>query len=176
MKMIVGLGNVGGEYEKTRHNVGFMFLDYIKTRKEWWEFGLKPTMKAMVLKERNIILAKPTTMMNLSGETVVALMNFYKIKEEDLMVVHDDLDISVGEWKCQNGKGPKVHNGVNNIEELIGKKNFWRIRVGIDGRTPEMRKKIQAQDYVLSNFTIEQQKVLDNVFEQVFDYLEDSWI
>lgn len=174
--MIVGLGNVGGIYEKTRHNVGFQFLDYVKTRKEWWEFGIKAEMKAMVLKERNVVLVKPTTMMNLSGESVNALMKFYKITEDDLMVVHDDLDITIGQWKCQNGKGPKIHNGVNSIETVSGKKNFWRLRIGIDGRDEALRKKIQPQDYVLANFDTGEQKTLDGVFEQIFDYLEDNWI
>lgn len=175
MKAIVGLGNIGGQYEKNRHNVGFLFLDYIKEHMDWWEFGIKTELKSMLLKEKEIVLVKPITMMNLSGESVKEVLNFYKISPQDLIVVHDDLDIVIGEWKCQRGKGPKIHNGIISIEDKIGTKDFWRVRVGVDGRTSDTRKKMQGQDYVLGDFETNEKLILNKVFEQIFDYLEGEW-
>jgi len=148
IKLIVGLGNIGKEYEKTRHNLGFEFVDLLAHK---LNISLKEEKKFFSFfgYNHNIKLAKPTTMMNHSGKTVLSIMQFFRLMPEEIMVVHDDLDIKLGVIKIHFRKGPKIHNGVNSIEHLIHSKNFWRMRIGVDNRTTETRKSIQGSEYVL---------------------------
>lgn len=152
MYALVGLGNPGREYENTRHNVGFLFIDY---------FG----------QQKNIINLKPDTFMNNSGEAVKKLLNYYKISPENLYVVHDDLDLRLGEFKIQKGKGPKLHNGINSIEEHIATSDFWRVRIGVDNRDPDNR--MSGESYVLEKFSTEELKKITQIFEEVKKELED---
>ena len=152
MKLIVGLGNPGDQHKDNRHNSGFMIVDEIaKTlfNKEW--SSVKKTQAAIIKNENLFILAKPQTYMNQSGEAVKKLIDQYKVKSSDLWVIHDDLDIDFGNYKIQQGKGPKLHNGVKSIEEKIGKTDFWRVRIGVENRDKE--NKISGKAYVLQNFT-----------------------
>ncbi len=103
--------------------------------------------------------------MNESGKFVAEKFNFFKISPDDLYIVHDDLDISLGQYKIQKGTGPKVHNGVNNIEEVLGTKDFWRIRIGVDNREPQNR--ILGEDYVLQNFNNDELISLNKVFDAI---------
>ena len=119
MKLVVGLGNPGEKYKNTRHNVGFMVIDELEKHKD--DLG-------------KVMLVKPMKFMNKSGDVVARIKNFHKIGLDDVYVVHDDLDIRLGEYKIQKGVGPKVHNGVNSVEQELGSKEFWRVRVGVDGR------------------------------------------
>lgn len=139
MKLLVGLGNPGAKYEQTRHNVGFMFLDYLKQQHKL---------------DKQVQTLKPETYMNRSGIAVSRELSFYKLQPADLMVVHDDLDLKLGEFKIQFGKGPKLHNGIESIEHSIGSKEFWRVRVGVDNRVPDNR--VSGESYVLQNFTPEE--------------------
>jgi PTH1 family peptidyl-tRNA hydrolase len=148
MYAVVGLGNVGKKYEQTRHNAGFMFVDRLINSSE----------------DKNIIFLKPDTMMNASGKAVSKLVNFYKIGLNNLYVVHDDLDLKLGEFKLQFGVGPKVHNGVNSVVESLGSDEFWRIRIGVDNRGPENR--IPGEAYVLQNFSGEERKIVNEVIEK----------
>lgn len=116
---------------------------------------------------KNIKLAKPTTFMNLSGESVGAISSFYKINPAEILVVHDDLDIKLGEYKMHFNKGPKVHNGITSIENHLGTSEFWRLRIGIDNRTPELRENISGADYVLGRFNSEERILLDKVFLKI---------
>lgn len=143
MKLLVGLGNPGAKYEQTRHNVGFLFLDYLQKQQK-----LNKQIKTL----------KPDTYMNRSGIAVAKELSFYKLLPANLIVVHDDLDLKLGEFKIQFGKGPKLHNGIESIEHLIGSKEFWRVRVGIDNRVPDNR--VSGESYVLQNFTPEELLVL----------------
>lgn len=170
--MIVGLGNMGKEYVETRHNIGFWVLDLIAKRLEE-EFLNKENLYGEIIKADDVILLKPNTMMNLSGKSVSAVANFYKVSIDEIMVVHDDLDIVVGEFKVQKGKGPKVHNGILSIEEAMGSKEFWRTRVGVDGR--EGDRTIKGEDYVLMKVGEVEKRKLNLVCEDVVDYLEDWW-
>lgn len=166
MKLLVGLGNPGQKYEKNRHNVGFMFLDAFDGEAEWREEKKFYGMVAEIEREgEKYLLLKPDTFMNDSGESVAAVSNFYKLNVSDILVVHDDLDIAFGSWKMQQGKGPKVHYGVTSIEQSLGDVNFWRVRIGVDGRDPTNR--IDGHSYVLQDFTSEEQGNLDLVFEEV---------
>ncbi len=152
MKLIVGLGNPGDQHKDNRHNSGFMIVDEIaKTllNKEW--SSVKKTQATIIKNENLYVLVKPQTYMNQSGEAVKKLIDQYKVKSSDLWVIHDDLDIDFGNYKIQQGKGPKLHNGVKSIEEKIGKTDFWRVRIGVENRDKE--NKISGKAYVLQNFT-----------------------
>lgn len=166
MKLLVGLGNPGEKYANNRHNVGFMFLDWVDGDVVWREekkfYGMVAEIK---VGDEKYLLLKPSTFMNDSGKAVAAVVNFYKLNVSDVFVVHDDLDISFGSWKIQQGKGPKVHNGITSVEESLGDVNFWRVRIGVDGRDPKNR--IDGYSYVLQDFTGEEQEKLNQVFEEI---------
>lgn len=165
MKLIIGLGNPGEEYRNTRHNVGFLFLDYF-AQKNSFKLNKKFNSEMLEISQNNEknILAKPQTFMNRSGEAVSKIKNFYKIEKENLYVVHDDLDIRLGDFKIQKGVGPKLHNGILSIEESLKTKDFYRIRIGVDNRTDV---KIPGQEYVLDRFTKEENQQLLQVFNGI---------
>jgi PTH1 family peptidyl-tRNA hydrolase len=172
MKIIVGLGNPGEVYKTTRHNVGFFLIDQFcshlnEKALEKVDFKEERKFKAEIARFSNFVLVKPQTFMNRSGEAVSEIMRFYKIDSGDLCVIHDDLDIGLGEYKIQNGVGPKVHNGVNSVEKELGKKDFWRVRVGIDNRSPELRKMISGEDYVLGKMSEEEQLVMVKIGDEI---------
>lgn len=168
MKIIVGLGNPGQEYINTRHNAGYRVVEETARRlgdleEGEGEFKKDNKFKAEALRIGDRLLLKPVTYMNRSGEAVAEAVGFYKVRMEDLWVIHDDLDIQLGEYKIQRGTGPKVHNGVNSIETALGEKDFNRVRVGIDNRTAEMRGRISGEEYVLGRLTKEEEEVIDRV-------------
>lgn len=157
MYLIVGLGNPGEDYERTRHNAGFLFVNKL-TEKE--KFEVDKRQEAEIFKRGEIIFAKPFTFMNDTGRSVRRIMDFYKLGIEKLIVVHDDLDIAFGEFKIQKEVGPKVHNGLKSIEQYLGRKDFLRVRIGIDNRQPGMSYGTGA-DYVLSKFSKEELRELN---------------
>lgn len=168
MKLLIGLGNPSDKYVLTRHNAGFMFVDYVYEHNEIikpWKFDKYVNAEVAEISRNNktIILAKPQTFMNRSGETAVKLIIRNTISPADVYVAHDDLDIKLGEYKVSLGKGPKLHNGISSIEELWKTKEFWRIRIGVDNRTEP----IPGETFVLSNFSKEDLSLLDNTFEQL---------
>ncbi|MFA6005840.1 MAG: aminoacyl-tRNA hydrolase [Patescibacteria group bacterium] len=173
-KLITGLGNPGEKYANTRHNVGFLFLDYIsrkskvESKKESGKF--QSEIIEIEFEGKKLVLLKPQTFMNESGKAVSSYIRYSNFDIRDLLVVHDDLDLKLGEYKINLGKGPKVHNGVNSVEELLGTKDFWRVRIGVDNRNSENR--IPGEAYVLQNFTEEERKVLATVFEKAFSELK----
>ena len=167
MKLIVGLGNPGDKYKNNRHNAGYMFTDYIA---KWLNcYIVKKTKSYLTMQPFNhttILLAKPLTFMNLSGKAVKKLVTKYKVLKNDLLVVHDDLDIPLGKFKIQMGVGPKLHNGIESIENKLGRKDFWRIRIGVDNRTPKHR--IDGESYVLQDFLAEEKKIILSIFTKIF--------
>ncbi len=184
MRICVGLGNPGVKYEKNRHNVGFMFLDFLlneyvtHNRLHEAQFSPDSYLKAHVAKIRTNneewILLKPQTYMNKSGESVrLTIKKYFPIDQRpatnELIVVHDDLDIPFGKCKVQL-QGPKLHNGVESIENHLHTTDFLRIRVGVDNRLPENR--IPGETYVLQNFSDEETKALENIFPQVLTRFE----
>ena len=172
MKLIVGLGNPGKEYERTRHNVGFDVLDLLAKNLECPEFKKKNKLKAYVteckIKDEKIILAKPFTYMNLSGESVVSIMNFYKIKPEDIWVVCDDLDFALGTFKIRLKGGPGSHNGLKSISNLVGSNNYPRFRIGIESRDQENMPK-DAKDFVLGRFSKKEEVIIGKIIPRVVD-------
>ena len=162
--LIIGLGNPGREYKDTRHNIGFMLIDHIAVRLN--ARGMKLQSKAIVIsalhEERKIILAKPQTFMNLSGQSVQGLLHFYKIPFENLLVAHDDLDIPLGTIRIRPSGGPGGQRGMASTIEQLGTKDFPRLRLGI-GRPPG---RMEAKDYVLQDFSKDDMKLLPEVLDR----------
>ncbi len=174
MRLIVGLGNPGKEYEHTRHNAGFMALDFWREKMDWPEFKEEKKFSAFItvgkFGREKIILAKPTTFMNDSGVAVRALMDFYKLKPEQVVIVQDDKDIGIGKTKTQTGRSDAGHNGIKSIVTHLGVNTFVRIRIGIAPADPE---KLGVTSYfVLHDFTKEEVVTLKNVFINLTKELE----
>ena len=167
MKLVVGLGNPGEAHANNRHNVGFVMVDRLAGEGAEWE----PKFEALILKAKDYLLVKPQMFMNRSGEVVAKIANFYKVTIDDLVVIHDDLDIRLGEYKIQKGVGPKVHNGLTSVEERLGTANFWRLRVGVDNR-PAGQARVPGDEYVLSDFTAEEKEISDGVMGEAVKELE----
>lgn len=165
MKLIVGLGNPGKQYERTRHNVGFVIVDELKNNEQG---TINKKLQAETLKTevggKRVILAKPTTFMNNSGVAVQSLLTFYKLKPNSLIVIHDDKDIPLGETRVQINRGAGGHNGVQSIIDHLGTKDFTRIRVGV---APSDKTIHDTADFVLGKFTKDEQKVLKGVIKNV---------
>ena len=134
IKLIVGLGNIGTEYEHTRHNAGFWFADELAAQ---WKTAFRPEKKfhgeaaRAARPEGDIWLLKPSTYMNLSGDAVAALARFYKIRPDEILVVHDELDIPCGQIRFKLGGGNGGHNGLKDIQAKLGTADFYRLRLGI---------------------------------------------
>lgn len=163
MKLIVGLGNPGKEYENTRHNLGYLFIDYYLNKKgiklEWKE-KFNGIYLDTVIGGEKIIFMKPLTYMNLSGEAVRKYLDYFKIDVSDLLVVVDDLDLGVGNYKIKNNGSSGGHNGLKNIELNIGTQNYKRFRIGISNTTYDVK------DYVLGKISVKD-------YYDVFDILSD---
>ncbi|MFA5211297.1 MAG: aminoacyl-tRNA hydrolase [Patescibacteria group bacterium] len=171
MKLIVGLGNPGKSYEKTRHNVGFMMVDKIqKELKKYnineWEISKKFNAEicGCTVGEEKIILAKPLTFMNNSGEAVGLIMHYYKINIKDLIVVHDDKDIQLGEYKIQENKESAGHNGVKSIIQILNNKNFTRVRIGV--ASSNQKKMADTAKFVLAKFSLFERKKIETMIAE----------
>ncbi|MGE5093954.1 MAG: aminoacyl-tRNA hydrolase [Betaproteobacteria bacterium] len=170
IKLIVGLGNPGREYERTRHNAGFWWVDAIAGRhRGTWRKEAKFFGWTARVSEggRDFSLLKPSTYMNESGRCVGAFMRFFRIEPSQLLVVHDELDLPPGTVKLKKGGGTGGHNGLADIVEVLGTKDFWRLRIGI-GHPGD--KNIVA-DYVLHEARREEQALIDPAFERSLDVL-----
>lgn len=173
MKLIVGLGNPGEKYARTRHNFGFMVLDRLA-----YSFGatfceqskFKAATAEIHSDGEKVVLVKPLTFMNLSGDSVAALAYFYKVESKDIWVVADDLDLPLGKIRVRSGgESGGGHNGLKDIIAKLGNGDFWRIRLGIRGdatRQEHLNNQIATHDFVLSVFTNEEQKLLESVIQQ----------
>lgn len=163
MKLIVGLGNPGSEHEKNRHNIGFMCLDEIADFYNFPEFKSKHQglISQSIIDGIKIILLKPTTYMNLSGQSVQAVCKFYKINIEDIIVIYDDIDINPGQIKAKKSGGHGGHNGLRDINSHMGP-DYWRIRIGVGHPGDKNR----VSGFVLSNFgKTEWSLVEPNIYE-----------
>lgn len=172
MHFIVGLGNPGKVYDNTRHNLGFLLLDQLASKLEL-QFTHQKKCQADLVKDKEILLAKPQTFMNASGESVQSTIKYYgqEAKEyPNLFVVFDDLDLEVGHYKIQYGTGPKVHNGLGSIYSHLKTRQFWHVRLGADYRKGD--RSIPAVQYVLGKFSVEEKPLLKAVFAEVITELE----
>ena len=163
--LIVGLGNPGPEYVKTRHNVGFMALDALAGDDATWRSEKNALTTRVDVDGRRVILAKPQTYMNNSGTAVLALMTFYKVPLENLIVIHDDMDIAVGNFREKVGGGSAGHNGIKSIDANVGR-DYRRIRIGIN-HPRDFDLKMDATDWVLGRFTDEELKKINTVISEI---------
>ncbi len=173
MKLIAGLGNPGREYELTRHNIGFMAIDELAKR---WNISLneqkfKGVFGAGFVNGEKVILLKPLTYMNLSGESIRPLMDYYKIDVEDFVVLYDDLDIPVGKLRLRMKGSAGGHNGVKSTISHLGTQEFQRIRMGIDRPKNGMK----VVDYILGRFTSEEIPDVNHSIEKAADACEE-WL
>lgn len=162
--LIVGLGNVGKKYDGTRHNVGFAAMDELAKKQSfdpWIEKkDLKCLLTSQTIGENRVILIKPTTFMNLSGEAVQAVMHFYKIPRDQVLAVHDELDIPFGQIRTRVGGSSAGHNGIKSVSQHIGEE-YGRIRVGVGAETP-----MEASDFVLAKFSKDEQSELPAMYKE----------
>lgn len=169
IKLIIGLGNPGKEYERTRHNTGFLFIDILENN----------------LKNKKIILAKSRSFINESGKAVAALIKFYKLKPENVLVVHDDIDIFWGKFKFSFGRSSAGHKGVDSIIKALKTKNFWRLRIGIQpiirsldktqgrqDRNKSIKKHVKADKIILKKFTSKESGELNKTIKNAISELE----
>ncbi|MBR1376480.1 MAG: aminoacyl-tRNA hydrolase [Bacilli bacterium] len=170
MKLIVGLGNPGKEYENTRHNIGFMTIE--KCMKKY-SFSLNKTKfngnygETIINNEKYMFLC-PQKYMNLSGEVVSEFVNYFKISIEDILIISDDLDMPTGKVKLKPSGSSGGHNGLKNIELHLGTSNFKRLKIGIANN-----KLIDTKDYVLGHFSKEEKEVIDISISKALDAIFD---
>lgn len=163
MHLIVGLGNPGPRYAMTRHNAGFLFLDFLASAHGFSFAGTarwQAQLAKIALWDQSLVLAKPETFMNRSGEAVAGVLNYYRISPDNMVVIHDDLDLPVGRTKIVAGGGAGGHNGIRSIIASLGNSDFPRIKVGI-GRPPIH---FTGADYVLSSLSPEERETLNDQF------------
>ena len=175
MNIVVGLGNPGDVYKNTRHNVGFEIVQNLSDVLGGSEFLLKKKMQSEVCKLDQNIFVKPQTFMNGSGFSVRAVLDYY-LKDhqgdhQNLYVIHDDLDIPLGEFKIKYGSGPVGHNGLMSIYQHLGTKNFWHVRIGIDTR--EGDRTISSPVYVLQKFSPNEAQKFNSVKIEVVKQLSN---
>lgn len=167
MKLIVGLGNPGEKYKNNRHNIGFVVAERIGELLRIDGWSLNKRFFGEVAESDKSILIKPTTFMNESGKAVSAIARFYKIKSEDIYIIHDDLDIPLGSYKIQHGKAPKVHNGLSSVEQSLGTNKYWNVRVGVENRQIKGNKGVPGMVYSLQDFTQEERFIIDKIIDDV---------
>ena len=168
MKLIVGLGNPGKEYENTRHNMGFFFIDnYAKSKNiEIKTKKFNGLLTEFVDKNEKIILLKPQTYMNLSGESVRKVMDFYKISTNDILIISDDLDLPIGNYRLKGSCGG--HNGLRNIEQHIDTQNYKRLKIGISKDN-----EVDTKDYVLSKISKKDKELLELMIPTINEILDN---
>lgn len=170
MFLVVGLGNPEKKYENTYHNIGFMVVDRL-CQKGGFKFDKiqgKASVCTFYLNDKKVLVAKPKTYMNLSGSSVASLKNKYKLKNNQILVVNDDIDLPLGVYRYKASGSGGTHNGLRNIVQIIGS-DFARVRVGIG--KPENQ---NLADYVLSEIDKEKKQILNEVIEEVVEFILDK--
>jgi PTH1 family peptidyl-tRNA hydrolase len=157
-KLLIGLGNPGKEYENTYHNIGFLFIDYLANKTNFKNYH-----NFKYAKMANLILAKPLTFMNESGLAVISALKRFKIKTNELLIIHDDSDLSLGKYKISINRGSAGHKGVDSIIKTLQTKEFARLRIGSRSRPL----KVKALDFVLKRITRQDRRLLDSTFAKI---------
>ena len=173
MKLVVGLGNKGREYENTRHNMGFMVVDrYLQYKNITNKF--KEKFNAMYIEttinNEKVIFIKPMTYMNNSGIAIRAFVDFYKLNSEDILVISDDLDLDLGKFRLRRNGSSGGHNGLKSIISQLGTDNFKRLRIGISND------KDDVINYVLSKFSKRELNEIDTMFDTLVNVLDDYFV
>ena len=170
MKLITGLGNIGDKYLFTRHNAGFMVVDKIAINKNI-TFKEDKKLKCLMCKYRangeDILLIKPTTYMNLSGEALIAVMNYYKIEVQDVLIIYDDISLELGRLRFRKNGSDGGHNGIKSIIKHLGGKDFNRLKIGIGPQPP-----IPSEAFVIQNFSKDQLDELKTVLNKAIEAVE----
>jgi PTH1 family peptidyl-tRNA hydrolase len=169
IKLIAGLGNIGSEYEDTRHNAGFMLVDRL-ARASGASLRQDKAFFGRVGKAGVTWLLEPATYMNRSGQAVAALATFYKIAPEEILVAHDELDLAPGAVKMKQGGGHAGHNGLKDVAARIGSADFWRIRIGI-GHPRELQLNQDVADFVLHRASREHQALIDEAITRAIEVM-----
>lgn len=168
MKLVVGLGNPGKEYENTRHNCGFKAIDFYALKNNLtFKNKFNSLYTENIINGEKIILIKPQTFMNLSGNSVRDFVNFYNLELKDLLIIYDDVDFSIGNFKIKKDGSSGGHNGIKNIIENLKTENIQRIRIGIS------KNEIPLIDYVLGKFSKEDRKKIDDILPTIYDIIND---
>jgi PTH1 family peptidyl-tRNA hydrolase len=168
MKLVVGLGNPGKKYEKTRHNIGFVALDAVQSQLhkigQMSAWKLNKSFNAMIaeghVSDNKVILAKPLTFMNRSGDAVALITQYYSLSPKELLVVHDDKDITLGTVQYQFKRGHAGQNGVRSIIDMLGTNEFYRLRIGIK---TDLLEQVDTGDFVLGKFSLKEKVTLRQV-------------
>ena len=170
MYLVVGLGNPGRKYEKTKHNAGFMAVDFLVGKRAQWREEKKAKAKSLEInfEGREIKFLKPETYMNNSGIAVAQIAKKNNIKPENIIVIYDELDLEFGKLKVKEKGSSAGHNGIKSIIEHVGNENFWRIRIGISN---ERREKIPAEKFVLKKFS---RKDIEKLNEEIFPEVQEK--
>jgi PTH1 family peptidyl-tRNA hydrolase len=171
MKLIIGLGNPGKEYLKTRHNVGFEFVDnYLnyKNINSIWSSKFDGLYLNTTINGEKVYFLKPQTYMNLSGNSVKKIIDYFNIDIDDILVISDDLDLSIGNFKLKASGSCGGHNGLRDIENKIGSSNYKRLKIGISNN-----KSMDCKDYVLGKFSHDDTDILNNLFNDLNLVLDD---
>lgn len=173
MKLIVGLGNPGKEYENTRHNIGYMIIDNFVNSDNWKKESLAYVLKQTINNE-NVLFIKPTTYMNLSGQAVQYYLNYYKIDTKDLLVIQDDMDLDIGKVRLKFKSSAGGHNGIKDIIKNIKTDEFLRLKIGISKPTND------TIEFVLGKFPKSDLEILNNnmnMYNQIItDFINDTKI
>ena len=173
MKLIVGLGNPGKEYEKTRHNIGYMVLDSYLGNVNWKTEKLAYIYKIKHNSE-DILFIKPTTYMNQSGEAVSYYVNYFKIDLNDVLIIQDDMDLNIGKIKLKYNSSSGGHNGIKSIINYLKTSEFLRLKIGISKPNDNII------DFVLSKFNQEEFKIINNIFQTtnciINDFIDNNKI
>ena len=166
VKLLVGLGNPGLQYKRTRHNAGFLFLEQLHRHLNATPWQLNKQFKAEIaeayIQGGKVLLVKPQTFMNLSGEAVGKVLSFYRLEPQQMLVIHDEIDLAFGVTKLKKDGGHAGHNGLRDIIAKIGSADFYRLRLGV-GRPQHG----SVADYVLSAYSSEEEQVREKIFDQI---------
>jgi len=173
MILIIGLGNPGPKFEKTRHNTGFRVVDEFAKENNYPGFEFSKKFKAEISEEKingeEIMIAKPQTFMNESGQAVKLLTRTYKLEAKNLIIVHDDIDLPIGKIRIIKNRGAAGHKGVESIIKYLGEKNFVRFRIGIQPRSGKPK---NVEKFVLQRFNKEEEKILKPAIEKTVEAIE----
>lgn len=168
MKLIVGLGNKGNEYNNTRHNVGFMVVDnYINKNNLTLKSKLDGLYAETIINGEKVIFLKPQNYINLSGDVIIKYIKYFKIDIKDILVIHDDMDLEIGTFKIRYKGGSAGHNGLKNIESNLKTNEYKRIKIGIS------KNNIDKVDYVLGKFSSTELSKLNKVIDITYNIIED---
>lgn len=181
LKLIVGLGNPGKEYDNTRHNIGFMIIDNYINSNAWkklngtainssisWQKKFNASYTIVNVEQEKVIFVKPETFMNLSGNSILEFVHFYKIAPKDILIIHDDLDLPIGKFRIKTNSSSGGHNGIKSIIECLGTNSFARLKVGISKTSNG-----DIKNYVLGHFNKEEHEILDKLYPTFNNIIND---